>query len=401
MSLWDTRHAPVVLAVTTVLLFAALLVVTSNSDSPSIEHGAGSGPGEVQHYHASSGAISSESPSVYFSGPASDSSGIRHSRHLSRLPTQYQVPYYGYHWHLLDMTTATLGAEIVMSIKVVTGKIKVGSLSASVTGVRNVQVTNDKGERFVAHPLVRRGMTNIVFEFPEVIPEGEEATVRVSYEMPNAFCHMSKDDITVFDAVWTDKWRGEVGYGEVTFSLDGFPQDAGSLPTACSHGLSPLTVTPEAASWNSTHFPENKFCLQWSKPLPNNFRLCRDDLTTALMLYLYISAALIVALVVGVSLPICLRGRLGRQWTLLRTLDNMASNDVESNRACPPLRLPACVQELPAPAGLTDDCVICTEPIEEGQRSLKLPCNHWYHYDCSFEWLAVHKQCPLDRSQLE
>ena len=55
--------------------------------------------------------------------------------------------------------------------------------------------------------------------------------------------------------------------------------------------------------------------------------------------------------------------------------------------------------------GKSDDnvCTICLGEYEDGEKLVKLPCNHIYHEDCVSSWTSNHTRCPLcnfDLSQI-
>lgn len=55
--------------------------------------------------------------------------------------------------------------------------------------------------------------------------------------------------------------------------------------------------------------------------------------------------------------------------------------------------------------GNSDDnvCTICLGEYEDGEKLVKLPCNHIYHEDCVSSWTSNHTRCPLcnfDLSQI-
>jgi hypothetical protein len=45
-------------------------------------------------------------------------------------------------------------------------------------------------------------------------------------------------------------------------------------------------------------------------------------------------------------------------------------------------------------------CTVCQDLYKEGDRALKLPCNHMYHKDCIVPWLESHNTCPTCRYML-
>lgn len=48
-----------------------------------------------------------------------------------------------------------------------------------------------------------------------------------------------------------------------------------------------------------------------------------------------------------------------------------------------------------------DDCSICQDCFEPGQRALELPCHHYFHPECITPWLKEHNTCPTCRYELE
>ena len=54
----------------------------------------------------------------------------------------------------------------------------------------------------------------------------------------------------------------------------------------------------------------------------------------------------------------------------------------------------------PVNIGDTDDCSICLEPMEEGERVLTIQCKHLFHYPCIIQWLARTNKCPVCRFEI-
>ncbi|CAN6194951.1 unnamed protein product [Urochloa humidicola] len=53
-------------------------------------------------------------------------------------------------------------------------------------------------------------------------------------------------------------------------------------------------------------------------------------------------------------------------------------------------------------AATRDECAVCLGPVQEGEMVRRLPaCGHVYHVECIDRWLAVHRTCPLCRSELD
>ncbi|GAM23398.1 hypothetical protein SAMD00019534_065730, partial [Acytostelium subglobosum LB1] len=46
------------------------------------------------------------------------------------------------------------------------------------------------------------------------------------------------------------------------------------------------------------------------------------------------------------------------------------------------------------------DCTICVTEFPLDTEAIKLPCKHYYHFDCITEWLKMHSSCPNCRTQL-
>jgi hypothetical protein len=48
------------------------------------------------------------------------------------------------------------------------------------------------------------------------------------------------------------------------------------------------------------------------------------------------------------------------------------------------------------------ECSVCLGAVHEGEMVRRLPvCMHMYHVECIDRWLAVHRTCPLCRSELD
>ena len=43
-------------------------------------------------------------------------------------------------------------------------------------------------------------------------------------------------------------------------------------------------------------------------------------------------------------------------------------------------------------------CVVCIENIAENDYICKLPCGHYFHPDCIYQWLNEQNICPLCKS---
>ncbi|EFA78308.1 hypothetical protein PPL_08959 [Heterostelium album PN500] len=46
------------------------------------------------------------------------------------------------------------------------------------------------------------------------------------------------------------------------------------------------------------------------------------------------------------------------------------------------------------------DCTICVNEFPLDTEAIKLPCKHYYHFDCITQWLKMHSNCPNCRTQL-
>jgi E3 ubiquitin-protein ligase BIG BROTHER-like protein len=45
-------------------------------------------------------------------------------------------------------------------------------------------------------------------------------------------------------------------------------------------------------------------------------------------------------------------------------------------------------------------CPVCLADFVNGQRCLRLPCNHVFHKECISKWFQVKLECPLDKKPL-
>ncbi|KAI9221937.1 hypothetical protein BC828DRAFT_379743 [Blastocladiella britannica] len=45
-------------------------------------------------------------------------------------------------------------------------------------------------------------------------------------------------------------------------------------------------------------------------------------------------------------------------------------------------------------------CAICLVEYSDGDKCVKLPCNHHYHFDCLGGWLDVARVCPVCRADV-
>lgn len=46
-----------------------------------------------------------------------------------------------------------------------------------------------------------------------------------------------------------------------------------------------------------------------------------------------------------------------------------------------------------------ENCTICLDLFEEGQKRVVLPCKHDYHKDCIIPHLKINEECPLCRKK--
>lgn len=47
-----------------------------------------------------------------------------------------------------------------------------------------------------------------------------------------------------------------------------------------------------------------------------------------------------------------------------------------------------------------DQCVICLEEWEAGERAKRMPCDHRFHGECIEKWLKIHGSCPVCRYEM-
>lgn len=47
-----------------------------------------------------------------------------------------------------------------------------------------------------------------------------------------------------------------------------------------------------------------------------------------------------------------------------------------------------------------DQCVICLEEWEIGEKAKKMPCKHRFHEGCIVKWLKIHGSCPVCRYEM-
>ncbi|XP_047960046.1 E3 ubiquitin-protein ligase MPSR1 [Salvia hispanica] len=47
-----------------------------------------------------------------------------------------------------------------------------------------------------------------------------------------------------------------------------------------------------------------------------------------------------------------------------------------------------------------DQCVICLEDWEAGEKAKRMPCKHRFHGECIEKWLRIHGSCPVCRYEM-
>ncbi|KAG6427116.1 hypothetical protein SASPL_111356 [Salvia splendens] len=47
-----------------------------------------------------------------------------------------------------------------------------------------------------------------------------------------------------------------------------------------------------------------------------------------------------------------------------------------------------------------DQCVICLEQWEAGEKAKRMPCKHRFHGECIEKWLRIHGSCPVCRYEM-
>ncbi|CAA0822315.1 RING/U-box superfamily protein [Striga hermonthica] len=47
-----------------------------------------------------------------------------------------------------------------------------------------------------------------------------------------------------------------------------------------------------------------------------------------------------------------------------------------------------------------DQCVVCLEDWEIGEKARKMPCGHRFHGECVERWLRIHGSCPVCRYEM-
>lgn len=62
---------------------------------------------------------------------------------------------------------------------------------------------------------------------------------------------------------------------------------------------------------------------------------------------------------------------------------------------------PIALDESSVAAAAQEECCICLDEFENGERVKVLPrCNHCYHPHCVNKWLTTHSTCPLCRASI-
>ena len=46
---------------------------------------------------------------------------------------------------------------------------------------------------------------------------------------------------------------------------------------------------------------------------------------------------------------------------------------------------------------MENDCTICVDKIKQGDKMIKLDCEHYYHKKCILNWFRQHMNCPICR----
>ncbi|KAL3840579.1 hypothetical protein ACJIZ3_025170 [Penstemon smallii] len=47
-----------------------------------------------------------------------------------------------------------------------------------------------------------------------------------------------------------------------------------------------------------------------------------------------------------------------------------------------------------------EQCVICLEEWQRGEKAKEMPCKHRFHGDCIEKWLKIHGSCPVCRHEM-
>ncbi|KAL1207871.1 E3 ubiquitin-protein ligase RDUF2 [Cardamine amara subsp. amara] len=63
------------------------------------------------------------------------------------------------------------------------------------------------------------------------------------------------------------------------------------------------------------------------------------------------------------------------------------------------------VEDLPReiydkPSDTDENCTICLDEFDNGERVVTLPCDHYFHDECAVTWLETSHLCPLCRFEL-
>ena len=61
-------------------------------------------------------------------------------------------------------------------------------------------------------------------------------------------------------------------------------------------------------------------------------------------------------------------------------------------RGLPPFAYAAAA---PGAAGEVDSCVVCLDPLRDGEAVQRLPCGHVFHHPCVLDWVRLKQTCPL------
>jgi E3 ubiquitin-protein ligase DOA10 len=46
-------------------------------------------------------------------------------------------------------------------------------------------------------------------------------------------------------------------------------------------------------------------------------------------------------------------------------------------------------------------CTVCQQDYAAEDEIVSLPCKHWFHRSCVFQWLQTSKQCPMCMREVE
>ncbi|PIN13775.1 Anaphase-promoting complex (APC), subunit 11 [Handroanthus impetiginosus] len=80
-------------------------------------------------------------------------------------------------------------------------------------------------------------------------------------------------------------------------------------------------------------------------------------------------------------------------------------NDLFSGKSgCPPASKASidAMESVEIVRGENDDeqCVICLEEWESGEKAKEMPCKHRFHGECIEKWLKIHGSCPVCRYEM-